>query len=112
MKRIVINGDTITYAGEGKNIVISNENVIVDGNIIKTDIGSNAQITIYGSVKKIECTGSVEVHGNSGEIDCRGCCTVGGAVIGNIDCGGSVQCGEIFGAIDAGGGVKSIQKKI
>ena len=86
---ITINGETITYSGSG--IAVQN-NIVVDGKIIKSDIGNNAHVVINGNVHKIVCSGSVEVHGDSGEIDCGGSCTVGGNVNGDIDAGGSVRC--------------------
>lgn len=101
---ITINGQTINYLGS--NIIVSNGNVIVDGNIIQTNIGNNAKVVVNGDVNKIDCHGSVEVHGNSGSIDCGGSCTVDGDVNGNIDVGGSVKCGNVSGDIDAGGSVR------
>lgn len=83
---VTINGQTITCSGS--NITISNGKVIVDGNVIQSDIGNNAKVIVNGDVNKIECSGSVEVHGNSGSIDCGGSCTVDGEVKGNIDAGG------------------------
>ena len=80
---VTVNGKTISCSGS--NIVISNGNIIVDGNVIQSEIGNNAKIVINGDVNKIDCSGSVEVHGNSGEIDCGGSCTVSGDVNGNID---------------------------
>lgn len=108
MNKITINGTTISCSGN--NVVISNGKVIVDGNIIQTDIGNNAQVKIYGDINKVECSGSVEVHGNSGSIDCGGGCTVDGNVNGDIDCGGSCTCGEVSGDIDAGGSVRCVRK--
>lgn len=101
---VTVNGKTISCSGS--NIVISNGKVIVDGNVIQSEIGNSAKIVINGDVNKIDCSGSVEVHGNSGEIDCGGSCTVSGDVNGNIDCGGSVECGNVSGDIDAGGSVR------
>ena len=101
---VTINGQTITCSGS--NIMILNGNVIVDGNVIQTDIGNNAKVIVNGDVNKIECSGSVEVHGNSGSIDCGGSCTIDGDVNGSIDAGGSITCGNVLGDIDAGGSVK------
>lgn len=103
---ITINGTAI--ACSGNNVVISNGKVIIDENVIQTDIGNNAQVTIDGNVNRIECPGSVEVHGNSGGIDCGGSCTIKGSVNGDIDCGGSCTCGTVSGNIHAGGSVKYI----
>lgn len=101
---VTINGKTIICSGS--NISIANGSLIIDGNIIQTDVGGNTKVTINGDVNKIDCSGSVEVHGNSGSIDCGGSCTVDGTVNGNIDCGGSIECGNVSGDIDAGGSVR------
>ena len=101
---ISINGQTITCSGS--NVVIQNGKVIVDGKVIQSDIGNNAEVIIHGDVNKIDCSGSVEVHGNSGSIDCGGSCTVDGDVNGDIDAGGSITCGNVSGDIDAGGSVR------
>lgn len=108
MKRITVNGTTISCSGS--NIVISNGKVIVDGNVIQTNIGSNAQVNIDGDVEKIECDGSVKVHGSSGNIDCGGSCTVDGNVNGSINCGGSAHCRDVSGDINAGGSVRCTRK--
>lgn len=101
---IVINGKTINCAGS--NIVISNGQVIADGEVVQSNIGDNAKIIVNGNVDSIKCSGSVEVHGNSGPIDCGGSCTIKGDVTGDIDAGGSVTCGNVSGDIDAGGSVR------
>jgi hypothetical protein len=101
---VTINGQTITCSGS--NVIIRNGEVIVDGKVIQSDIGNNAQVVINGDVNKIECSGSVEVHGNSGSIDCGNSCKVDGDVNGNIDAGGSITCGNVSGDIDAGGSVR------
>ena len=105
---VTINGQTITCSG--RDITISNGNVIVDGNVIQTNIGNNAKIIINGDVNKIDCIGSVEVHGNSESIDCGGNCTVYGDVNGNIDVGGSIECDSVLGDIVAGGSVRCKRK--
>lgn len=101
---VTINGETITCSGS--NIVIRNGKVIVDGNDVKSNIGTNVTVIINGDVNKIDCSGSVEVHGNSGSIDCGGSCTVDGNVNGHIDAGGSIMCCDVYGNIDAGGSVQ------
>lgn len=101
---VIINGQTISCSGS--NITIANNKVIVDGKIIQSDIGNNAEVIINGDVNKIDCSGSVEVHGNCGSIDCSGSCKVDGDVNGNIDASGSVTCGNVAGDIDASGSVR------
>lgn len=101
---VVINGQTINCSGS--NIVIQNGKVVVDGKVIQSDIGNNAEVIINGDVNKIDCAGSVEVHGNCGSIDCSGSCKIDGDVNGNIDASGSVTCGNVSGDIDASGSVR------
>lgn len=101
---MIINGKVVPWSVN--NVVIQNGQVIVDGNIIQTNMENNAKVTINGDVKSIQCSGSVEVHGNSGKIDCGGSCTVDGDVSGSVDAGGSVSCGNVGGDIDAGGSVR------
>ena len=101
---VVINGQVINCTGS--NISIQNGTVIVDGKVIQSDIGNNAEIIINGDVNSIDCSGSVEVHGNCGSIDCSGSCKVDGDVHGNIDASGSVTCGNVSGDIDASGSVR------
>jgi hypothetical protein len=100
---ITINGKT--FQCSGGNITISNGKVIVDGKIIESNIGCNAEIVINGNVNKIDCDYNVVVYGNSGSIDCGGSCTVDGNVKGNVDASGSVKCGNVSGDINAGGSV-------
>lgn len=100
---IQING--VTIATNGNNIAVRNGEVIVDGEIVATNIGNN-KIIVNGDCGDIDCNGSVEVSGNSGSIDCGGSCEVNGDVSGNIDAGGSVTCGNVNGDIDCGGSVK------
>ena len=101
---IIINGQTISCSGS--NITIFDGKVIVDSEVIQSDIGNNAEVIINGDVNKIDCSGSVEVHGNCGSIDCSGSCKVDGDVNGNIDASGSVTCGNVLGDIDASGSVR------
>lgn len=54
---VTINGQTFTCSGS--NITISNGNVIVDGNMIQTNIGNNAKVIVNGNVNEIDCSGTV-----------------------------------------------------
>lgn len=109
MAKGIING-TIKF--EGNSIVVTGKgDIMVDGDLVgrvAPDQRSISVIITEGSVGKIDCGGSVEVHnGNTGTIDCGGSVQVSGNVSGNIDCGGSVSVGgSIDGNIDAGGSVK------
>ena len=100
----MINGRTINCSGS--NISIINDNIIVDGKVIQSNIGNNVQVIVNGDVNKLDCAGKVEVHGNSGSIDCSGSCNVDGNVNGNIRASGSVTCGNVSGDINASGSVR------
>ena len=101
---VVINDKKISCSG--KNIVIRNNEVIVDGVTIESNLTGNIKVVVNGDVSHLDCAGSVEVRGNSGNVDCGGSCTVGGNVNGDVDAGGSVTCGNVSGDIDAGGSVR------
>lgn len=101
---VIVNGKKIPCFG--RNIVISNNQVIVDGKITADNLTGNVEVVVNGDVAHLECAGSVKIRGNAGSVDCGGSCTVGGDVSGDIDAGGSVTCDKVGGDIDAGGGVK------
>ena len=88
---ITINGRTFSICGNG-NVVITSRGATVDGyNVDIGDVGKCPNVTI---------------EGNCGTVTCGGSATVNGSVIGNIDCGGSCQCGDVGGNVDAGGSVQ------
>lgn len=100
---ITINGKTIQCSG--RNIVIANGKVVVDGNTIEENMKDNITIEIHGDVEYIQCQGAVTIHGNADNIDCDGNCTVNGDVYGFIDAGGNIHCGDVKGDADAGGNI-------
>lgn len=100
---VTINGKRISCSG--RNVVISNGKIVVDGKVISSEIGDNVTVVIDGNVNKLECAGSVEVRGDANYVDCSGSCTVSGDVKGNVDACGSVHCGAVAGSINAGGSV-------
>lgn len=87
---ITTNGKTVFI--QGGNISVHNGVITVDGNTI--DIGGR-------------CGQQVIIHGDCGSIACDGSVEVKGAITGNIDCGGSCQCGDVTGDIEAGGSVQA-----
>lgn len=48
----------------------------------------------------------IEFQGDLATLDCGGSVNVKGNVLGNVDSGGSVECGDVGGDVDAGGSVK------
>ena len=103
--RIIVNGEEITLTSSMDNVSIINGKIVVDGKVIRSELASKVEITIYGDVKNLDCSGSVIVHGNVGSIDCGNSCTVNGDVNGDIDAGNSVTCGNVAGDVDAGNSV-------
>lgn len=103
MQSITINGCTVHCSG--KNVVVKNGTIIVDGNVMHSSDNPNIQVVINGDVNSIKSDGSVEVKGNVGTIDCGGSCSVSRTVTGNVTAGGSISCGEIIGNVCAGGSV-------
>ena len=101
---IVVNGKRIQCTG--RNISIQNNEILVDGRPIQSDVSGDIHVIVYGNINKLSCSGSVEVHGSCGSVDCSGSCTVKGDVNGDIDAVGGVTCGNVTGNIDAVGGVR------
>lgn len=100
---VSVNGKTYTVTG--KNIVMINDKVYVDGKEITSAESQTINIIVEGNANQVQCNGSVEVRGDvNGNIDCGGS-VVCGNITGDIDCGGSVTCSEVKGDIDAGGSV-------
>ncbi len=102
---VIINGRVI----EGNNVCINGDKIIVDGrpfeegNIFES---KEINITINGTIKNLKIDGNVNVlSGNVEKIDASGSVTVSGDVNGNIDCNGSVSCGNVTGNVDANGNV-------
>jgi len=77
------------------------------GNISIRSANGATCITIDG--KQINIGNSVDVHieGNCGSIDCPGSVNVTGSVNGDINCGGSCDCGDVVGDIQAGGSIEA-----
>lgn len=80
--RITINGETFEVSG--KNIVVKDSQVIVDGKVVKGGLSGNVHVIFEGDLASLDC--------NS--------CTINGNVQGNIDAN-SVHCGNVGGDIDA-----------
>jgi DUF4097 and DUF4098 domain-containing protein YvlB len=109
MNKITINGVEITGDFAGRNIAVSNGNVVIDGNKINLPDEKVINIEITGNVERVESvSGSVRVTGNSGRVS---------TTSGNIHIEGSVSgdATNISGDIRAaniGGNVKTISGDI
>lgn len=121
MVTIKINGKTFN-SKEGGSISIVNGQVTIDGVIQTGDkLSGVVKVEISGGLSNLKTDADVVVNGDVlGNVDAGGsvqCGAVGksvdaggsvqaGAVNGDVDAGGSVHCGQVSGSIDAGGSVR------
>lgn len=103
MNTVKINGKTYRSVN---SISVSNNTVIIDGNVIDHGKTKNGivGIEITGIVENVECDGSVtcdDVHGTVQAGGSVSCDNVGG----DVQAGGSVSCDNIGGSVMAGGSV-------
>lgn len=100
--KVTING--VTY--EGNNITITDNKVQIDGRTVERGVTGEVQVKIEGSPVKVYSDAFVEVSGDVlGDIDSGGSVNCGN-VKGDVDAGGSVRCGSVGGSVDAGGSVR------
>jgi hypothetical protein len=96
MNIININGKT--YEVAGRDIVVSNNSVIVNGRTIESGLSGIVKIEFTGDVANLDCANAV-VNGNvQGNVDGSNI-TVNGNVQGDVD-GTNVQCGDVGGDVD------------
>ena len=119
MSTVVIGNRVIQTSGGSVSII--NNRVYVDGvEISDGETKSPVKLIIEGDAMKVSTEGEVEVHGNVlGELEAGGNVTCGdtGATVkagGNVTCGnvtgdvkasGNVTCGNIKGSAKASGNV-------
>ncbi|MCY8539501.1 hypothetical protein MOD23_19370 [Bacillus haynesii] len=100
--KVNING--VTY--EGNNITITNNEVLIDGKAVESSVSGVVKVKIEGTPAKVYSDASIEVKGDVlGDVDSGGSVNCGN-VKGNVDAGGSVRCGTVGGSVDAGGSVR------
>jgi hypothetical protein len=104
--RIIINGKSYS----GRNITITNGNVLIDGKPGEEGLSGIVEIKVEGDLATLECQESVTVNGNVGKL------SAGGSVhcedvSGNINAGGSIHCGDVGGMVNAGGSVSCKRMK-
>lgn len=113
MTKVTINGNVIEVPDDASISVVGNQVLINGKSGVHTSFSSSEinfsndlKIEIVGSPLNIHAErGSVSVKGNvAGNIDCNGSVSCGD-VKGSIDCNGSINCGNVGGNIDAGGSV-------
>lgn len=92
MGTVTIDGRTFT----GNTITMQNGRILVDGKDITDQTGVDMK-----TVLEVRVTGDIE------NLSCEKSVTVVGAVTGNIDARGSVNCDNVGGDIKAGGSVNA-----
>jgi len=80
----IINVNGKSYEVAGRNIVVNNGSVIVDGKQVVGNLSGNVHVTFTGDLAKLDCTSA----------------TISGNVQGNVNCT-SLQCNDIGGNVDA-----------
>lgn len=82
MNNITVNGKS--YICSGKNIVVRNGKVIVDGELIEEGLSGNVHIHFNGDLASLDCTDA----------------TISGNVMGDVNAT-SLRCNDINGNVDA-----------
>jgi len=96
MNKIII--DNKSYDVKGRNIVVRNGKVIVDGEVIKDGLSGTVKIEFQGDLASLDCTTAV-VNGNvKGDVDGT-TITINGNVQGSVD-GTTIKCGDVGGDVD------------
>lgn len=104
MNNITINGRS--FSVKGNNISVINNRVIVDGVVIEDGLSGIVEVKFEGDIASLRCDGSATINGNvMGNVDAGGSVDCGD-VGRNVDASGSVRCGNVGGDIDAGGSVR------
>lgn len=94
----------VTYTG--RNIIVNNGQVIVDGVIQGHKLEEkNIIINADNFQGTLKCGYSTVVNGNiNGDVESNGSVTCDG-VGGSVSAGGSVRCDDVKGSVSAGGSV-------
>jgi len=90
------------------NICITDNAIFIDGVLQDSEkLSGIVKIEVTGNLKNLVVKqGSVNVKGNIyGNVDAGGSINCGN-IDGDVDAGGSINCGTISGDVDAGGSVR------
>lgn len=98
---ITINGKSFT----GRNVVIVNGNVVVDGQTVDSGLTGDINVVVNGHVEHLEnhcgnvaAQSAGNINTGSGDVNC-------GDVTGNVQTGsGDVKCGRVGGSVRTGSG--------
>lgn len=93
--KITINGKSYDVAG--RNIVINNDKVMVDGVMVESGLSGIVKIEFTGDLASLDCT-TATINGNvKGNVD--GTTITCGDVGGDVD-GTTIKCGNVNGNLD------------
>jgi len=93
--KITINGKT--YDVSGRNIVVKNDTIYVDGQVVESGLSGIVKIEFTGDLANLDCTTAV-INGNvQGDVD--GTNITCGDVGGDVD-GTNISCGDVKGDVD------------
>jgi hypothetical protein len=107
----ILNVNGKDFEVSGRNIIVRNGKVIVDGKEIVGDLTGDVHVTFTGDLAKLDCA-SATINGNvQGNVD-GATITVNGNVQGKVD-GATIHCGDVGGNVN-GTSVKcgNVQGKI
>lgn len=96
MNSITINDESFIVSG--KNVVVKNGTVYINGEKVKEGLSGDVKITFTGDLANLNCTSAV-INGNiQGNVDCTSA-TIKDNVGGNVD-GTNINCGDVGGDVD------------
>ncbi|MFA5207458.1 MAG: hypothetical protein WC428_02260 [Candidatus Paceibacterota bacterium] len=95
MNIINVNGKNFDVVG--RNIVVRNGKVIVDGIEVVGDLKNEIKVTFTGDLANLDCTEAV-INGNVQKIDAT-TITINGNVTGDVD-GTNIVCGDVGGNVE------------
>lgn len=96
-------GNIVADNVAGRNIVIRNSKIVVDGVEI-SDTQDALTIRVEGVVENLTTDMSVNCLNVTGNVTAKGSVNAD-AIGGNVEAGGSVNCDDVAGDVKAGGSV-------
>lgn len=103
MSNITIDGKNFHVTG--RNIIIRNGTVTVDGITITTGLVGDVHVKFDGDLASLQSDGSVTCGNVHGDVSAGGSVQCGDVGKG-INAGGSVRAGKVGGSMSAGGSIK------
>jgi len=101
---IIVNGNRIEVDGD-TNISVVGDCIRVGSKTIASGLNGIVEVKWEGPLATLTTDGSVSVSGSvEGDVNAGGSVNCGD-VGGNVDAGGSINCGKVGGDVEAGGSV-------